>query len=72
MKSSMSRRAFIKGTLTSAAILSLAACGSTGGSSTGSDAGGSSDSSASTGGSINVGLNSAPVGENIWYQNDLI
>lgn len=71
MKSSMSRRAFIKGTLTSAAILSLAACGSTGGSSTGSDAGGSSDSSASTGGSINVGLNSAPVGENIWYQNDL-
>lgn len=24
-----------------------------------------------TGGSINVGLNSAPVGENIWYQNDL-
>lgn len=71
MKSSMSRRAFIKGTLTSAAILSLAACGSTGGSSTGSDAGGSSDSSASTGGSINVGLNSAPVSENIWYQNDL-
>ncbi|MCH4053669.1 MAG: ABC transporter substrate-binding protein [Atopobiaceae bacterium] len=67
----MSRRAFIKGTLTSAAILSLAACGSTGGSSTGSDAGGSSDSSASTGGSINVGLNSAPVSENIWYQNDL-
>lgn len=71
MKSSMSRRAFIKGTLTSAAILSLAACGSTAGSSTGSDAGGSSDSSASTGGSINVGLNSAPVSENIWYQNDL-
>lgn len=26
---------------------------------------------AKTGGSINVGLNSAPVSENIWYQNDL-
>lgn len=62
-------------------MLGLVACGgntesnpTTGAATSGGDAPSQTDASAEghkTGGTLNVGLNSAPVSMNIWYQNDL-
>jgi peptide/nickel transport system substrate-binding protein len=67
----MMKRKLLSLLLAGCLCLSLAACG---GNDTAPSAPADSTSESGTpkaGGSINVGLNTAPVSENIWYQNDL-
>jgi peptide/nickel transport system substrate-binding protein len=53
-------------------VLALAACGSTSANSTSQDSSSAAGSGEpAVGGTVTVGLNSAPVSENIWCQNDL-